>query len=67
MEINGMSGWVVRNFLFKENVMSKIQEHGLNIVKEQVSRSGGWLLITSKDNSTETLIETGKTVAADAS
>lgn len=61
MEINGMSGWVVRNFYSKKNVMSKkFREHGLNIVKEQVSRSGGWLLITSKDNSTETLIETGK-------
>lgn len=61
MEINGMPGWVVRNFYSKENVMSKkFREQGLDKVKEQVSSSGGWLLITSKDSSTETLIETGK-------
>ena len=29
-------------------------------VKEQVSKSAGWLLITSKDNSVATLLETGK-------
>lgn len=61
MEINGMPGWVVRNFYSKKNVMSKnFREQGLVKVNEQVSSSGGWLLITSKDNSTGTLIETGK-------
>jgi hypothetical protein len=61
MEINGMPGWVVRNFYSKTNVMSKkFREQGLDKVKEQVNSSGGWLLITSKDNSTPTLIETGK-------
>lgn len=61
MEINGMSGWVIRNFYSKKNVMSKkFREQGLDKVKEQVGSSGGWLLITSKDNSTATLIETGK-------
>jgi hypothetical protein len=29
-------------------------------VKEQVVKSAGWLLITSKDNSVATLLETGK-------
>ncbi len=61
MEINGMPGWVVRNFYSKKTVMvKKFREQGLDKVKEQVGSSGGWLLITSKDNSTETLIETGK-------
>ena len=61
MEINGIPGWIVRNFYSKDNVMSKkFREQGLDKVKEQVSSSGGWLLITSKDNSTKTLIETGK-------
>lgn len=61
MEISGMPGWVVRNFYSRKNIMSKkFREQGLDKVKEQVSRSGGWLLITSKDSSTATLIETGK-------
>jgi len=61
MEINGIPGWFVRNFYSREDVMSKnFREQGLDKVKEQVGSSGGWLLITSKNNSTETLIETGK-------
>lgn len=61
MEIHGMPGWVVRNFYSKKDVMSKkFREQGLDKVKEQVNSSGGWLLITSKDNATSTLIETGK-------
>jgi hypothetical protein len=60
MEIDGLPGWVVRNFYSKESVMSKkFREQGLDKVKEQVGSSGGWLLITSKDSSPETLIETG--------
>lgn len=61
MEIDGIPGWVVRNFYSKGDVMSKkFREQGLDKVKEQVGSSGGWLLLTSKDNSTGKLIETGK-------
>lgn len=61
MEINGMAGWVVRNFYDKKNVMSKsFREQGLDKVKAQVNSSGGWLLITSKDHATASLIDTGK-------
>ena len=61
MEINGVPGWVVRNFYSKKDVMGKkFREQGLDKVKEQVDSSGGWLLITTKDNATSTLIETGK-------
>jgi hypothetical protein len=61
MEINGIPGWIVRNFYGKEDVMkNSFREEGIDKVKEQVSHSGGWILITSKDNSAETLIETGK-------
>lgn len=60
MEINGIPGWVVRNFYSKKTVMGKkFRKQGLDKVKQQVGNSGGWLLITSKDNSTKTLIETG--------
>nr|WP_236579558.1 hypothetical protein [Pseudanabaena sp. lw0831] len=61
MEIEGFSGWVVRNFYDKENVMKKdFREVGLNKVKQQVSESAGWILITSRDNSVATLLETGR-------
>ncbi|MEH2357689.1 Acg family FMN-binding oxidoreductase [Nostoc sp.] len=61
MEIEGFSGWVVRNFYSKDNVMKKdFRERGLDKVKKEVSESAGWILITSKDNSVATLLETGR-------
>ena len=61
MEIEGFSGWIVRNFYNKDSVMKKdFREVGLDKVKQQVSESAGWILITSKDNSVATLLETGR-------
>ena len=61
MEIEGIPGWVLRNFYGKSNVMKTgFRQESIDKVKEQVSQSAGWLLITSKDNSVTTLLETGK-------
>ena len=61
MEIGGASGWVVRNFYDKSSVMKKdFRDKNIDNVIKQVSQSAGWLLITSKDNSVATLLETGK-------
>ncbi|MFT3704537.1 MAG: hypothetical protein QM802_19375 [Agriterribacter sp.] len=61
MEIEGFSGWVVRNFYKKTDVLKKsFSEQSIDKVKQQVQHSGGWLLITSKDNSVISLLETGK-------
>jgi hypothetical protein len=61
MEIDGIPGWVVRNFYNKDNVMKKdFRELSIEKVKKQVSESAGWILITSKGNSVETLLETGR-------
>ena len=61
MEIEGIPGWYLRNFYDKEDVMKKsFREQSIDKVVKQVSQSAGWLLITSKDNSVATLLETGK-------
>ena len=61
MEIEGISGWVLRNFYGKSSVMNNsFREKSIDTVKAQVSQSAGWLLITSKDNSVTALLETGK-------
>jgi hypothetical protein len=61
MEIDGIPGWVVRNFYKKDNVMKKdFRELSIEKVKKQVSESAGWILITSKGDSVETLLETGR-------
>lgn len=61
MEIGGLSGFVVRNFYNKNSVMKKdFRDKNIENVIMQVSQSAGWLLISSKDESVTTLLETGK-------
>jgi hypothetical protein len=61
MEIEGLPGWVLRNFYGKQNAMKKsFREQSIDKVIKQVAQSAGWLLITSKDNTVSTLLETGK-------
>ncbi|MEO8771124.1 MAG: hypothetical protein ABI402_13590 [Ferruginibacter sp.] len=61
MEIEGLPGFVVRNFYNKNSVMKKnFRDKNIDNVIKQVSQSAGWLLITSKDNEVATLLETGK-------
>ena len=61
MEIAGISGWVVRNFYGKTNVMTNnFRERSIDQVKAEVSASAGWILITSKDESVAALLETGR-------
>src|SRR6266498_2778247 len=61
MEMNGMTGWVVRNFYNREDVMKKsFRDKGVEKVKEQVTHSAGWILISGKGNTVSSLLETGK-------
>jgi hypothetical protein len=61
MEIKGIIAWYLRNFYGKADVMkNSFREKSIDGVKDQVAESAGWLLITSKDNSVSTLLETGK-------
>lgn len=61
MEIEGISGWIVRNFYGKPNVMGRsFRDQNIDQVEKQVASSAGWFLITSKDVSVTSLIETGR-------
>jgi hypothetical protein len=61
MELDGIAGWILRNFYSQKDVMTKkFREQGLDKVKKQVSQSAGWFIITSKDNSVASLLEAGK-------
>ena len=61
MEIKGISGWIVRNFYDKKKVLTNdFRDKSIDLVKKQVSQSAGWIVITSKDNSVLSLLETGK-------
>lgn len=61
MEIEGVSGWVVRNFYGRDNVMSpEFKAQSLDLIKQEVAASAGWILIASRENSVAALLETGK-------
>lgn len=61
MEIEGLAGWWVRNSYGKKDVMKAgFREQGLDRVREQVSSSAGWILITSRGASVSDLLETGR-------
>jgi hypothetical protein len=61
MEIEGASGWVVRNFYGRDNVMQQdFRSRGIDQIKQEVATSAGWILITSKENSVAAMIETGR-------
>jgi hypothetical protein len=61
MEIGGIPAWYLRNFYGKADVMkNSFREKSIKSAVDQVAKSAGWLLITSKDNSVATLLETGK-------
>ena len=61
MEIDGISAWIVRNFYDKRNVIKKdFRDKSIDTIKKQVAQSGGWIIITSPDNSVFSLLETGK-------
>jgi hypothetical protein len=61
MEIEGVAGWVVRNFYGRDSVMKPdFRSRSIDKIKQEVATSAGWILITSKENSVAALLETGR-------
>lgn len=61
MEIEGLPGWVLRNTYGEKQVLGKsFREQNIDKVRQQVAESAGWFLISSKDDSVASLLETGR-------
>jgi nitroreductase len=61
MEIAGLAGWYVRNFMDKADVMKKsFREQGIKGMTEAAHEGAGWLIITSKGKGVADLIEAGR-------
>ncbi len=61
MEIQGIAGWYVRNFMNSEDAMTKsFREQGIDIYSKYAGEGAGWIIITSKGESVADLIETGR-------
>lgn len=61
MEITGISGWFVRNFYDRESVLAvDFRNKTIEEVEDQVTKSGGWIIISSSDSNVDTLVNTGR-------
>lgn len=61
MEITGMAGWMVRNFMGRQDVMGKtFRLKGIEKTKQQAGEGAGWLVITSDGTSVKALLECGR-------
>lgn len=61
MDIQGIKGWFVRNFLKPEDFMKPaFRKQGIDHTAKLASQGGGWLIITSKGRGVADLIETGR-------
>lgn len=60
MEIGGIPAWYLRNYYGRKDVMKNaFRQQSIDKVKQQVSQSAGWLLVSSKGSSVNQLLETG--------
>lgn len=60
MEIDGLSGWMVRNLYVHENVLSPdFRERSLARVAEQSAANGGWIVVRSKGTDPDSLLTAG--------
>ena len=60
MDIRGLAGWFVRHFYNKKTVLTDdFRKKSIEMVKEQVSIYGGWIIITSQKSDIASLISTG--------
>lgn len=61
MEIGGIAGWVVRNFMTPDDVMGRsFRQKGIEKTIEQAKQGAGWIVITSKTNSVADQIDAGR-------
>jgi hypothetical protein len=61
LEVTGLTGWAARMFMSKQSLMSKSsRERGVRTTRKQVAHSGGWLTISSNDDSIASLVDCGR-------
>ncbi|TPG58434.1 Acg family FMN-binding oxidoreductase [Hymenobacter nivis] len=61
MGIEGPAGWLVRHFYDSARVLTPdFRQRGLTQVTDQLATHGGWLVLTSPDESVPALLEAGR-------
>jgi hypothetical protein len=60
MDIKGLAGWFVRHFYTKKTVLTdEFKTNSIEMVTEQVSNYGGWIIMTSQKPDIASLVSTG--------
>jgi hypothetical protein len=61
LDITGIAGWYVRHFMNKKAVLGRrFRKQGMDLVRRQLGSYGGWIVITSQDESIPALIDAGR-------
>jgi hypothetical protein len=61
LDITGIARWYVRHFMNKEAVRGRrFRKQSLDLVRRQLGSYGGWIVITSQDESIPALIDAGR-------
>jgi hypothetical protein len=61
MEISGVAGWYVRNFMSTEDVMGQtFRNQGIELNANLAKEGAGWIIITSEGRAVAELIEAGR-------
>jgi len=61
MDITGLAGWYVRNFYGADDVLNRdFRNASVEHARKQVKESGGWIVITSTNDTPESLLEAGR-------
>jgi nitroreductase len=61
MEISGVAGWYVRNFMITEDVMGQtFRNQGVELNANLAKEGAGWIIITSEGSAVSELIEAGR-------
>ncbi len=61
MEITGLKGWFVRQFIAPEDFMqASYRRQGIDLIGSLAGQGGGWMVITSHGQTAADLVDTGR-------
>jgi len=61
MEITGLKGWLVRHLIRPEDFLKeRYRRQGIDVIADLAGQGGGWMVITSDEDSVTDLIDTGR-------
>jgi nitroreductase len=61
LEVGALAAWYMRHFMDRKDVLKRrFREAGIDAAARQVTQGAGWLVVTSRDESTPALVDAGR-------